>query len=98
MCSQSFFDTHQNNGLKTELQFFKSSILQFSLYLCTCNREITPLFIRLVVLGRAKWRSQAIRFFKVKFMLLDFQTTVMLVAVAVATVLSIVTLVHTDFR
>jgi hypothetical protein len=31
-------------------------------------------------------------------MLLDFQTTVMLVAVSVVTVLSIVTLMHTDVR
>ena len=49
------------------------------------NREIIFLFIRLVV-------------FKVKIMLLDFQTTVMLVAVSVVTVLSIVTLMHTDVR
>lgn len=31
-------------------------------------------------------------------MLLDFQTTVMLVAVALATVLSVITLVHTNIR
>lgn len=31
-------------------------------------------------------------------MLLDFQTTMMLVAVALATVLSVVTLVHTNIR
>jgi hypothetical protein len=31
-------------------------------------------------------------------MLLDFQTTVMLATVALATVLSIVTLIHTDIR
>jgi hypothetical protein len=36
--------------------------------------------------------------FKVKIMLLDFQTTVMLATVALATVLSIVTLIHTDIR
>ena|GEM_PF-4830291 len=56
--------------------------------LCTFalrNREIIFLFIRLVV-------------FKVKIMLLDFQTTVMLVAVSVVTVLSIVTLMHTNVR
>ena len=31
-------------------------------------------------------------------MLLDFQTTVMLAGVAVATVLSVITLMHTDIR
>ncbi len=31
-------------------------------------------------------------------MLLDFQTTVMLAAVAVATVLSVITLMHTSIR
>lgn len=31
-------------------------------------------------------------------MLLDFQTTMMLVAVALATVLSVITLVHTNIR
>jgi len=36
--------------------------------------------------------------FKVKIMLLDFQTTVTLATVALATVLSIVTLMHTDVR
>ena len=31
-------------------------------------------------------------------MLLDFQTTMMLVAVALATILSVITLIHTDIR
>ena len=31
-------------------------------------------------------------------MLLDYQTTVVLVTVAIATVLSVITLVHTDIR
>ncbi len=31
-------------------------------------------------------------------MLLDFQTTVLLVAVACATILSVITLMHTDIR
>ncbi len=31
-------------------------------------------------------------------MLLDFQTTMMLAAVALATVLSVITLIHTDIR
>ncbi|MDE7455810.1 MAG: hypothetical protein K2M96_03790, partial [Prevotella sp.] len=35
---------------------------------------------------------------KVKIMLLDFQTTMMLVAVALATALSVITLVHTNIR
>jgi hypothetical protein len=52
-----------------------------------CNREIVVIFIRLVV-----------NRFKVKIMLLDFQTTTMLVSVAVATVLSVFTLVHTDIE
>ena len=45
------------------------------------------IFIRLVV-----------NRFKVKIMLLDFQTTAMLVSVAVATVLSVLTLMHTNIR
>ena len=45
------------------------------------------LFIRLVV-----------NRFKVKIMLLDFQTTIMLVAVAIATILSVVALMHTNVR
>ena len=36
--------------------------------------------------------------FKVKIMLLDFQTTVMLVGVAVMTVLSVFTLTKTNIR
>ena len=36
--------------------------------------------------------------FKVKIMLLDFQTTVMLVTVVVATILSVITLMHTNIR
>ena len=36
--------------------------------------------------------------FKVKIMLLDFQTTVLLAAVAFMTVMSIVTLMHTNIR
>ena len=48
---------------------------------------IALLFIRLVVI-----------IFKVKIMLLDFQTTVMLASVAVATVLSIYTLTQTNVR
>jgi hypothetical protein len=31
-------------------------------------------------------------------MLLDFQTTIMLAAVALATILSVITLIHTDIR
>jgi hypothetical protein len=31
-------------------------------------------------------------------MLLDFQTTMMLVGVALATILSVITLIHTDIR
>ena len=45
------------------------------------------LFIRLVV-----------NRFKVKIMLLDFQTTVVLVTVAVATILSVITLMKTNIR
>ena len=36
--------------------------------------------------------------FKVKIMLLDFQTTVMLVCVVVAMILSVITLMHTTIR
>ena len=64
--------------------------LHFSLYLCTFASAIVmiaSLFIRLVV-----------NRFKVKIMLLDFQTTVMLTSVAVATVLSIFTLTQTNVR
>ena len=56
-------------------------------YLCTRNREVALLFIRLVV-----------NKIKVKIMLLDFQTTVMLGLVALATVLSIITLTKTNSR
>ena len=52
---------------------------------------IAPLFIRLVVLRIAK-------LFKVKIMLLDFQTTLLLVSVAIMTVLSVITLKHTNVR
>ena len=45
------------------------------------------LFIRLVV-----------NRFKVKIMLLDFQTTVMLVSVVIMTVLSVYTLINTNIR
>lgn len=45
------------------------------------------LFIRLVV-----------NRFKVKIMLLDFQTTVMLLSVAFVAVLSVITLMHTNIR
>ena len=48
---------------------------------------ITLLFIRLVV-----------NRFKVKIMLLDFQTTVVLVTVAIATILSVITLIKTNIR
>ncbi len=37
-------------------------------------------------------------FFKVKIMLLDFQTTIMLATVAIATILSIITLTKTNIR
>ena len=57
-------------------------------YLCIVIEMITPkLFIRLVV-----------NRFKVKIMLLDFQTTAMLVSVAIATILSVFTLTHTNIR
>jgi hypothetical protein len=36
--------------------------------------------------------------FKVKIMLLDFQTTVMLASVAVATILSVITLMNSNIR
>jgi hypothetical protein len=49
---------------------------------------IAVVFIRLVVK----------LVFKVKIMLLDFQTTVLLAAVAFMTVMSIVTLMHTNIR
>jgi hypothetical protein len=39
-----------------------------------------------------------VKHFKVKIMLLDFQTTMLLVFVAVATVLSMITLMHTNVR
>ena len=45
------------------------------------------LFIRLVV-----------NRFKVKIMLLDFQTTALLVSVVIATVLSVITLINTNIR
>ncbi len=64
--------------------------LHFSLLLSTFAPAIVmiaSLFIRLVV-----------NRFKVKIMLLDFQTTVMLASVAVATVLSIFTLTQTNVR
>ena len=50
-------------------------------------RENALLFIRLVV-----------NRFKVKIMLLDFPTTVALVSAIVITMLSIITLVHTNIR
>lgn len=50
-------------------------------------REKVLLFIRLVV-----------NRFKVKIMLLDFQTTVMLVSVVIMTVLSVYTLINTNIR
>ena len=57
-------------------------------YLCIVIEMITPkLFIRLVV-----------NRFKVKIMLLDFQTTVMLVSVVIATILSVITLIKTNIR
>ena len=49
--------------------------------------RIALLFIRLVVFR-----------FKVKIMLLDFQSTCVLVSVAVATVLSVYTLTHINIR
>ena len=64
--------------------------LHFSLYLRTFASAIVmiaSLFIRLVV-----------NRFKVKIMLLDFQTTVMLASVAATTVLSIFTLTQTNVR
>ena len=48
---------------------------------------ITLLFIRLVV-----------NRFKEKIMLLDFQTAVVLVTVAIATILSVITLIKTNIR
>jgi hypothetical protein len=45
------------------------------------------LFIRLVV-----------NRFKVKIMLLDFQTTALLVSVVIATILSVITLINTNIR
>ena len=57
-------------------------------YLCTNNREDCIVFIRLVVkIG-----------FKVKIMLLDFQTTMTLALAVIATILSIYTLTQTNFR
>ena len=64
----------------------------FSLFTILCtfahdNRDdYLIIFIRLVVK------------IKVKVMLLDFQTTMMLVAVALATILSVITLMHTNLR
>jgi len=37
-------------------------------------------------------------FLRLKIMLLDFQTTLLLTMVALATVLSVITLVHTNMR
>ncbi len=50
-------------------------------------REKVLLFIRLVV-----------NRFKVKIMLLDFRTTVLLVSVVIMTVLSVYTLINTNIR
>ena len=49
---------------------------------------IVVVFIRLVVK----------LVFKVKIMLLDYQTTLLLAIVAVATILSVITLVNTNMR
>jgi hypothetical protein len=49
---------------------------------------IAVVFIRLVVK----------LVFKVKIMLLDYQTTLLLAIVAVATILSVITLVNTNMR
>jgi hypothetical protein len=49
---------------------------------------IVVVFIRLVVK----------LIFKVKIMLLDFQTTLLLTLVAIATILSVITLVNTNMR
>ena len=75
---------------------FSLSTFHFYKYLCTRNREIIQIFIRLVVLGSAF--AAPVSFFKVKIMLLDFQSTLMLGCVVVATILSIITLVHTNVR
>lgn len=56
-------------------------------YLCIVFETNTLLFIRLVV-----------NRFKVKIMLLDFQTTVMLILIAIATVVSIITLTNISNR
>ena len=58
-----------------------------TLYLCNAFEMKALLFIRLVV-----------NRFKVKIMLLDFQTTVVLVSVMIMTVLSVITLIHTNIR
>jgi hypothetical protein len=57
------------------------------MYLCSAFEMKVLLFIRLVV-----------NRFKVKIMLLDFQTTVVLVSVAIMTVLSVYTLINTNIR
>lgn len=56
-------------------------------YLCNAFEMKVLLFIRLVV-----------NRFKVKIMLLDFQTTVLLASVMIMTVLSVITLKHTNIR
>ena len=71
----------------------KFSILhsQFSIYRSTfalAIELIVVVFIRLVVK----------LVFKVKIMLLDYQTTLLLAIVAVATILSVITLVNTNMR
>ncbi len=58
-----------------------------TMYLCSAFEMKVLLFIRLVV-----------NRFKVKIMLLDFQTTVVLVSVAIMTVLSVYTLINTNIR
>ena len=71
------------------------------------SRETASFFIRLLVLSATvpllpccgvDAGSQGHTKFKVKIMLLDFQTTVMLASVAIATVLSVVTLTKTNMR
>lgn len=57
------------------------------LYLCIAFEMKAMFFIRLVV-----------NRFKVEVMLLDFQTTVMLVSVLVMTALSVFTLIHINIR
>ena len=61
------------------------------MFLCTfalAIEMIAVVFIRLVVK----------LVFKVKIMLLDYQTTLLLTIVAIATILSVITLVNTNMR